>query len=59
MSFEVRFGLESGITYDAVIKQIHERWGDKIAHALISFCKMSRNTDFDLTEGKVLAKVSS
>jgi hypothetical protein len=29
MSFEVRFGPESGITFDAVVQQLHERWGEK------------------------------
>jgi plasmid stabilization system protein ParE len=29
MSFEVRFGPESGVTFDAVVKQLLERWGEK------------------------------
>ncbi|MDQ8003214.1 MAG: hypothetical protein REI64_00365 [Pedobacter sp.] len=29
MSFEVRFGIEAGITYEAVVAQLNKRWGEK------------------------------
>ncbi len=30
MNFEIRFAPESGTSYTAIVKQLHERWGEKV-----------------------------